>query len=122
MLVIRIRPELAPRPVMVQHTGAGGDGIFWIPVRIPGGTRQATRVEMAALFACQPSVYSGQGGTWHFGAPAIPSGPDGAPDSAIDMMFQDRLDRHSRPGLPRSAAVRSGYHRPGRCPGHFTAG
>jgi predicted HTH transcriptional regulator len=50
VLVIRIRPELAPRPVMVQRTGPGGDGVFWIPVRIPGGTRQATRAEMAALF------------------------------------------------------------------------
>jgi hypothetical protein len=37
VLVIRIKPETAPRPVMVQRTGSGGDGIFWIPVRIPGG-------------------------------------------------------------------------------------
>jgi hypothetical protein len=92
VLVIRIRPELAPRPVMVQRTGLGGDGIFWIPVRIPGGTRQATRAEMADLFAAsQSSAYTGQGETWHINAPTIPSGPDGTPDPAIDMMLKTGL-------------------------------
>lgn len=52
VLVIRIKPGTAPRPVMVQRSKRDGGGdIFWIPVRRPGGTRQATRAEMAALFA-----------------------------------------------------------------------
>ena len=58
VLVLRIRPELAPRPVLVQRAvGSGNDKttFFWIPVRIPGGTRQATRAELAALFAEHPS-------------------------------------------------------------------
>ena len=61
ILVIRIRPELAQRPVMVQRPVGSGDdkaAIFYIPVRIPGGTRQATRAEMAALFAKQPGSRS----------------------------------------------------------------
>jgi hypothetical protein len=108
VLVIRIRPELAPRPVMVQRTGPGGDGIFWIPVRIPGGTRQATRAEMAALFASQPSAYTAQGGTWHIDAPTIPSRPDGTPDPAIDMMFETGLivtPGPACPGRPLSEAA-----------------
>jgi len=75
VLFIRVRPDLAPRPVMVQRTGSGGDGIFWIPVRIPGGTRQATRAEMAALFAEQLTARTGQAGSWNIDAPQIPSGP-----------------------------------------------
>ena len=74
VLVIRIRRELAPRPVLVQRTiGSGEDktSIFWIPVRIPGGTRQATRAEMAALFAEQPTIGAGQLGQWDFNAPQI---------------------------------------------------
>src|SRR6266568_1887759 len=46
VLVIRIRRDLSPRPVLVQRTIGSGDdkaSIFWIPVRIPGGTRQAAR-------------------------------------------------------------------------------
>jgi predicted HTH transcriptional regulator len=73
ILVIRIRPGLAPRPVMVQRTiGSGGDkaSTFWTPVRIPGGTRQATRAELAALFAEQP-VTAGQDSGWNIQAPQI---------------------------------------------------
>src|SRR5262249_7636488 len=64
VLVIRIRPELVPRPVMVQRTGPGGDGIFWCPVRIPGGTRQATRAELAALFAEPAPGRRAPGSAW----------------------------------------------------------
>jgi hypothetical protein len=99
VLVIRIRPELAPRPVMVQRTGPGGDGIFWIPVRIPGGTRQATRAEMAALFAEQPAAGIAQGG-WDLNAPQVPAGPDGTPDPAIDLVLKTGLSVTPGPACP----------------------
>jgi hypothetical protein len=109
VLVIRIRPESAPRPVMVQRAKQhGGDGIFWIPVRRPGGTRQATRAEMAALFADQPAVRSGQGGSWDVDAPQIPSGPDGMPDQGIDMILKSGLivaPGPACPGRPLSEAA-----------------
>jgi hypothetical protein len=108
VLVIRIRADLAPRPVMVQRTGPGGDGIFWTPVRIPGGTRQATRAEMATLFADQPAGRTGQGASWNIDAPQFPSGPDGAPDRAIDMILKTGLivtPGPACPGRPLSEAV-----------------
>jgi Schlafen, AlbA_2 len=108
VLVIRIRPELAPRPVMVQRTGSGGDGIFWIPVRIPGGTRQATRAEMAALFAQQPAAAIAQAGRWDFEAPQVPPGMDGTSDLAIDMVLKTGLrvtPGPACPGRPLSEAV-----------------
>jgi len=75
VLVIRIKPGTAPRPVMVQRSKRdGGDGIFWIPVRRPGGTRQATRAEMAALFAEDPATRITQGGSWDVDAPQVPRG------------------------------------------------
>ena len=100
VLVIRIRSELAPRPVMVQRTGPGGDGVSWIPVRIPGGTRQATRVEMAALFAEQPAAGLAQGGYWDFDAPQVPVGPEGAPDPAIDIVLKTGLRVTPGPACP----------------------
>ena len=100
VLVIRVRPELAPRPVMVQRTGPGGDSIFWIPVRIPGGTRQATRAEMAALFAGQPAAGTWQGGSWNIDAPQLPAGPDGTPDPAIDMVLKTGLIVTPGPACP----------------------
>jgi hypothetical protein len=100
VLVIRVRPELVSRPVMVQRTGPGGDGIFWIPVRIPGGTRQATRAEMAALFAGQAAAGTWQGGSWSIDAPQIPSGPDGTPDPAIDMILKTGLVVAPGPACP----------------------
>jgi hypothetical protein len=108
VLVIRIRPELAPRPVMVQRTGPGGDGIFWIPVRIPGGTRQATRAEMAALFAEKPGAGIGQPGYWDLDAPQVPTGPDGLPDPGVDMVLKTGLGvmpGPACPGRPLSEAV-----------------
>lgn len=108
VLVIRIRPELTPRPVMVQRTGPGGDGIFWIPVRIPGGTRQATRAEMAALFAEQSAGRFAPADYWDINAPQLPTGNDGTPDSAIDMMLKTGLSvtpGPACPGRPLSEAV-----------------
>jgi predicted HTH transcriptional regulator len=40
VLVIRINRDTAPRPVFVQERG----GICWAPVRMPGSSRQATRM------------------------------------------------------------------------------
>jgi hypothetical protein len=100
ILVIRIKPEAAPRPVMVQRTKQhGGDGIFWIPVRRPGGTRQATHTEMAALFADQPAARARQG-SWEVDAPQIPSGPDGMPDRAIDMILRSGISATPGPACP----------------------
>ena len=107
VLVIRVRPELVPRPVMVQRTGPGGDGIFWIPVRIPGGTRQATRAEMAALFAEQPAAGTRPGDSWDFGAPQVPTGADGTADVGIDMVLKTGLrvtPGPASPGRPLSEA------------------
>ena len=109
VLVIRIKPGTVPRPVMVQRSKRdGGDDIFWIPVRRPGGTRQATRAEMAALFAEEPATRNAQGGSWDVDAPQIPSGPDGAPDPAIDMILKTGLivtPGPACPGRPLSETV-----------------
>jgi hypothetical protein len=111
VLVIRIRPELAPRPVMVQRTGPGGDGIFWAPVRIPGGTRQATRAELAGLFAEPVLGRSASASGWEFDAPQLPTGPDGLPEPAVDMMLKTGLSVTPGPacaGRPLSENVISG--------------
>jgi hypothetical protein len=103
VLVIRIRRELAPRPVLVQRTIGSGDdktNLFWIPVRIPGGTRQATRAEMAALFADQPMTTAIQPGHWDFDAPRIPSGKDGQDDPQVDMMLKTGLRVPPGPACP----------------------
>jgi len=109
VLVIRIKPGNAPRPIMVQRSKRdGGDDIFWIPVRRPGGTRQATRAEMSALFADEPRMRNAQGGSWDIEAPQIPSGPDGTPDPAIDMILKTGLiitPGPACPGRPLSEAV-----------------
>jgi len=103
VLVIRIRRELAPRPVLVQRTiGSGEDkaSIFWIPVRIPGGTRQATRAEMATLFAEQPAAAAVQPGHWDFDAPQIPSGKDGQDNPQVDMVLKTGLRVPPGPACP----------------------
>lgn len=100
VLVIRIRPELAPRPVMVQRTGPGGDGIFWCPVRIPGGTRQATRAELAALFAEPAPGRMAPTSAWEFDAPQLPTGTDGLPQVSVDMMLKTGLSVMPGPGCP----------------------
>lgn len=100
VLVIRVRPELAPRPVMVQRTGPGGDGIFWTPVRIPGGTRQATRAELAALFAEPAPGRRAPAAAWEFDAPQIPTSPDGTADPSIDMVLKTGLSVTPGPACP----------------------
>jgi len=103
VLVIRIRPELAPRPVMVQRTVGSGDdksSMFWIPVRIPGGTRQATRAEIGALFAEQPSATTVQGGQWDFDAPQLPQGGIDEPAGVADMVLKTGLRVRPGPACP----------------------
>jgi hypothetical protein len=100
VLVIRIRPELAPRPVMVQRTGPGGDGIFWCPVRIPGGTRQATRAELAALFAEPAPGRSAPASAWEVEAPQLPTRSDGLPEASVDMMLKTGLSVTPGPACP----------------------
>lgn len=102
ILVIRIRRELAPSPVLVQRTIGSGDekiNLFWIPVRIPGGTRQATRAEMAVLFADQQTTVI-QPGQWDFDAPHMPGGKDGLPDLQIDMILKTGLRVPAGPACP----------------------
>ena len=122
VLVIRIRPELAPRPVMVQRTGPGGDGIFWAPVRIPGGTRQATRAELAALFAGPGPGRSMPADGWEFDAPQFPVSADGMPDAEIDMMLKTGLSVTPGAGMRGQAAVGDRHHQPGRRTGQVAAG
>lgn len=93
ILVIRVQAELAPRPVLVQRTvGSGNDktNVFWLPIRTPGGTRPASRAEMAALFSEQQNAAPQQLG-WDINAPSFPTGQDGAPDRAIDLMIRTGL-------------------------------
>jgi hypothetical protein len=103
VLVIRIRRELAPRPILVQRTiGSGEDktNLFWIPVRIPGGTRQATRAEMTALFTEQLTATAIQPDHWDFRAPQIPSRNDGSDDPQIDMILKTGLRVPPGPACP----------------------
>jgi Putative DNA-binding domain len=103
ILVIRVRRDLAPRPVLVQRTVGSGDdktSIFWIPVRIPGGTRQATRAEMAALFAEGPGGTAAQADQWHIQAPHLRTGSDGMELSTIDMVLKTGIRITPGPACP----------------------
>jgi len=103
VLVIRIKPELAPRPVMAQRTVGSGDdktSMFWIPVRIPGGTRQATRAEIAALCAEQPSAATVQAGQWDFDAPQLPHGGIDEPAGVADMVLKTGVRVRPGPACP----------------------
>jgi hypothetical protein len=93
IVVIRVRAENAPRPVLVQRTiGSGNDktSVFWLPIRTPGGTRQASRAEMAALFSEQQKDVLQQS-SWQLNAPSFPTGQDGTPDSSVDLMIRTGL-------------------------------
>ncbi len=103
IVVIRVRRDLAPRPVLVQRTSGSGDGkrsIFWIPVRIPGGTRQATRAEMAALFTEGPGGAAAQVGQWDIQAPQLPRGQDGMDQLTVDMMLKTGIRVTPGPACP----------------------
>jgi hypothetical protein len=116
VVVIRIRHETAPRPVLVQRTIRSGNDkstIFTVPVRRPGGTRQATRAEMASLFAEQPEVFAEQSG-WEVQAPHLPSTQKLMDDGTavatapIDLRLQTGLfiqPGPSAPGRPLSERV-----------------
>jgi hypothetical protein len=96
---------------MVQRTGPGGDGSFWAPVRIPGGTRQATRAELAALFADPGPGYTMPAAGWEFDAPQFAVSADGVRDAEIDMMLKTGLSvtpGPACPGRPLSETVISG--------------
>jgi hypothetical protein len=103
ILVIRVRHETAPRPVMVRRTNGSGEdkaSLYSVPIRIPGRTRQATRAEMAALFAEQPIAPGVQQGSWDFHAPQIPIGNDGIQDPQIDMILKTGLRVTPGPACP----------------------
>lgn len=110
VLVIRVRYETAPRPVFVQRTIGSGDDkttIFYAPVRRPGGTRQATRDELASLFGEQPDAAAELLG-WDINAPQIPSGNDAARDQSVDFVLKTGLfipPGPSAPGRPLSDRV-----------------
>jgi hypothetical protein len=101
--VLRIRRETCPRPVLVQRTvgtGVEKTALFWMPVRIPGGTRQATRAEMAALFAEQSSPVASLASSWGFNAPQVPTGKDGLADPSVDMVILPGLRIAPGPAAP----------------------
>ncbi len=86
VLVIRVNRDTAPRPVFVQRR----DGTFWAPIRMPGGTRQATRGELFALFAEDRSAQVA-GQQWTLNAPDFPRAKDGGQDPAVDLVILSAL-------------------------------
>jgi hypothetical protein len=93
VIVIRVNRDEAPRPVFVRVTARFTNEKhvhYMAPVRIPGGTRQATRDELEALFAELPP---GQGPDleWDFNAPHLPTGRDGSRDNEVDLLMLSGL-------------------------------
>jgi hypothetical protein len=96
IVVVRVRPELASRPLMVQRTIGSGDdktNVSWMPVRTPGAVRQATRAEMAALFAEQRADQPPATG-WQIGAPT------GSMPGDVDFMLRTGLYITPGPAAP----------------------
>ena len=65
-----------------------------------GGTRQATRAEIGALFAEQPSATTVQGGQWDFDAPQLPQGGIDEPAGVADMVLKTGLRVRPGPACP----------------------
>jgi hypothetical protein len=87
VLVIRINRETAPRPIFVQRREGR---TFWAPIRMPGGTRQATRDELRALFA-EDSADRTAEQPWTLNAPDFPRTQDGGQDPSVDLMVLSGL-------------------------------
>jgi hypothetical protein len=99
VLVIRVNRNAAPRPVFVARR----DGTFWAPVRMPGGTRQATRDELRALFAEDRSA--GVARKCTLNAPDFPQAQEGGQDPAVDLVLLSGLNVPACPaaiGRPNS--------------------
>ena len=93
VLVLRINPDAAPRPVFVQLTARFSKekrSIFYAPIRMPGSTRQATPDELRALFAEQRPAQSAEA-QWNLQAPQIPQARDGTADSTVDFVLRSGL-------------------------------
>ena len=93
VLVLRINPDTAPRPVFVQLTARFSKekrNIFWVPIRMPGSTRPATPDELRALFAEQRPAQPHEA-LWNLEAPRIPHAKDGADDPAVDFALRSGL-------------------------------
>ena len=63
---------------------------YLAPVRVPGGTRQATRVELEALFAEEQDGRGPDIG-WNLNAPEMPRGSDGGEDPTVDLVVLSGL-------------------------------
>ena len=87
VLVIRVNRDAAPRPIFVQrregHT-------FWAPIRMPGGTRQATRDELRTLFSEADVDRTGEQ-PWTLNAPDFPRTQDGGQDPSVDLIVLSGL-------------------------------
>ena len=93
VIVIRVNRDEAPRPVFVQvsakFTNERSEH-YMAPVRVPGGTRQATRVELEALFAEEQDGRGPDIG-WNLNAPDMPRGSDGGEDPTVDLVLLSGL-------------------------------
>ena len=93
VLVLRINPDTAPRPVFVQLAARFSKEkrtIFWAPIRMPGSTRPATPDELRALFAEQRAAQPTEA-LWNLEAPRIPHAGDGTDDSTVDFALRSGL-------------------------------
>lgn len=93
VLVLRVNPDAAPRPVFVQLTARFSNEkrtIFWAPIRMPGSTRPATPDELRALFAEQRPAQPAEA-LWNLEAPRIPHAKDGTDDPAVDFALRSGL-------------------------------
>jgi hypothetical protein len=87
VLVIRVNRDAVPRPIFVQRRESR---TFWAPIRMPGGTRQATREELHDLFAEDRSAQM-TGQQWTLNAPDFPRGKNGGRDPAVDLVVLSGL-------------------------------
>jgi hypothetical protein len=93
VIVVRINRYEAPRPVFVETVARFSNErrhLFCAPVRMPGGTRQATRDELEALYSEGPASESPDL-QWEFHGPEIPRGPEGTEDPAVDFVMLSGL-------------------------------
>jgi len=93
VIVVRVNRDQAPRPVFVEAAARFSKerrNLFLAPVRIPGGTRQATRDELEALFI-ERQAEDVQDTQWDLNAPDIPYGDAGGRDPTVDLLIRSGL-------------------------------
>jgi hypothetical protein len=83
VLVVRVDRNTAPRPIFAQRREGR---TFWAPIRMPGGTRQATRDELRALYA-DGDFARASDQPWSLNAPDFPRTQDGGRDPTVDLIL-----------------------------------